>query len=128
MSDDTQTATGSSATIVSADQGVLPVQIPSAEDIYDALMGDIEPELVSTHIPKLKDKYINETAADRQARMERYQQAYEELNNRYEEWLTEIKKLFSDFKRQALQLAEEEIKAKEAAQIANFDAQLDAIS
>lgn len=122
------TATGSSSTVIPGAAGLPAIEIPSAIDIYDAIMGDIELELVSVAIPHLQEKYKDETQEERKARMERYQKAYTEFHKRYTEWITEMKKLFNDYKRKALQLAEQKTKEKEEQELANFDAQFDAVS
>ena len=48
----------------------------SAEQVYDVIMGQIEPDLVSDAIASLDEKYKDELPDDRQARMERYSLAF----------------------------------------------------
>lgn len=49
--------------------------LPSGVEIYNALMQDIEPDLVSTAIEQLDEKYANETESDRNDRVQRYAKA-----------------------------------------------------
>lgn len=48
----------------------------SPQWVYDTLMAEIEPELMSTTINALDEKYKDESEEDRAARMERYQRAF----------------------------------------------------
>lgn len=44
--------------------------------VYDTLMSSIEPDLLSTNIQTLDEKYKGESAEDRKARLERYVLAF----------------------------------------------------
>lgn len=44
--------------------------------LYDAIMAEIEPELTSAVAPTLKQKYRHESAAEKAARLARYEQAF----------------------------------------------------
>jgi len=48
----------------------------NAQQFYDALMGQIDPELVTAAIPTLKTKYKTEKPADRAKREQRYRKAF----------------------------------------------------
>ena len=102
------------------------ITMPKAEDIYDAIMGKIELELLTTSLPTLDEKYKNETPEQKKARMERYAKAYAAFDAQYTEWITDLKKKFADYKRKALKIAEEKLKEHEAEKLANFDSLLDA--
>lgn len=78
-----------------------PVIIP-ADELYDRIMGEIEPELVSNVLPTLKDRYVQETAEERMARAERYQHAFAEYEARLQEYAEDWNAQFRTFKRTAL--------------------------
>ena len=46
------------------------------EQLYDLIMGQIEPDLVTAQIPLLDAKYANETPEEKRARGERYAEAF----------------------------------------------------
>jgi hypothetical protein len=53
-----------------------PPTIQTGREIYDSIMGQIEPELVSHSLPLLHTKYKNETEEEKKARGERYRLAF----------------------------------------------------
>lgn len=54
------------------------------EDVYDYLMGAIEPELTRAQIPLLDAKYQNETPEQKKARGERYAAAFAQFEHAFE--------------------------------------------
>ncbi len=49
----------------------------SSQEMYDLLMEQIEPDLTSANIQSLDEKYADESAEDRRARLESYTIAFE---------------------------------------------------
>jgi hypothetical protein len=68
----------------------LEALLPTAEDIYDALMGKIEPDLVSTNLPLLESAYLGETPAQKQVRMARYQKALAAYDKALDAWCLQM--------------------------------------
>ncbi len=68
--------------------------------IYDLLMADIEPELVTANMPYLDTAYEGETEDQKEIRLERYRMAFEVFTERYEQlmdiWHKELAKGKSD--------------------------------
>lgn len=64
-----------------------PPAIPSGEEIYDRIMGQIEPELVTAVLPTLKEKYKDETQEEAKVRAVRYQKAFAEYDKQYAAYL-----------------------------------------
>lgn len=56
--------------------------LPQGEEFYDALMAQIEPDLVSTQLPLLEARYAGETPEQKEARQARYDAAFEEFDRR----------------------------------------------
>ncbi|MFA6038909.1 MAG: hypothetical protein WCV62_05255 [Candidatus Peribacteraceae bacterium] len=54
----------------------LPLRIPSGRRIYDALMAQIEPDLVTATIPTLENTYKDETPEQNAERRKRYLAAF----------------------------------------------------
>lgn len=75
MADQTQT----SATV--AFPALPPVF--QGDDLYDTIMNEIEPDLVSSAYETLDEKYKNETPAEKSARQARYDKAFAEYERRF---------------------------------------------
>ncbi len=67
------------------------------EALYDAIMREIEPELLTDMIPYLDELYAYETPEEKQLRAERYERAYELFEQRFqtfaESWMKELQTL-----------------------------------
>ena len=63
----------------------LPELSGGGDEMYDSIMSQIEPELMSANLPFLAERYGNETPEAKQEHMERYQRAFEEYDKRSKE-------------------------------------------
>jgi len=101
-----------------------PPRVLSATEMYDALMGEIEPDLVSHNVLTLTEKYKEESPEERAKRAERYTNAfaaYEERLRRYqEEWNMQLK----TFKRLAVSYIEGKDRAGESPDIEHLETSL----
>jgi hypothetical protein len=79
-----------------------------AEEIYDLLMGPIEPDLLLAVIPTLDATYAGETKEQHDARMKRYQAAYRAFD-------AELAKFMNTVNEQAGVAKKDSLKKKEAA-------------
>ncbi len=61
----------------------VPPHIPDGTEVYNSIMGAIEPDLTTENLPKLEAKYRSETAAETKVRAERYKKAFMEYKVRY---------------------------------------------
>lgn len=68
------------------------VRLPTAREVYDAIMGGIEPELVTDQLPLLDAKYANETPVEKTVRMERYGRAFVAYEIAYEAYEQSIRR------------------------------------
>ena len=100
------------------------IQIPSGEEVYNGIMGRIEPDLLTTIIPTLEEKYKAESEMQRAARLERYKKAYEEYDHQYEAWTLELKTLVTRTRRESLESAEKKEKVKENEVLQSIDSQM----
>ncbi|MDD3896323.1 MAG: hypothetical protein PHU04_00540 [Candidatus Peribacteraceae bacterium] len=106
----------SNITLVTDGNGKLdPVQV------YDALMAQIDPELVTSEIPTLQEKYKGESSEQRKERGERYKKAY----GQYESMLAQLTEGISDHtrtqRRGALASAEADSRKEEAAELEKME-------
>ncbi len=104
--------------------GIAPPPVLSGTELYDSIMKDIEPELLSDNLPLLKEKYANETPEERAARAARYSVAYAEYDKRFmkncEDWNAQL----HTYKRDALHQTEHKLKSKEAAELESIESSL----
>lgn len=84
-----------------------PPKIKSGREIYDSIMGQIEPELVSAEIPKLKEKYSNETTEQKSARGERYRKAFIKYYEMFEIYVADMREKIRRYQRNAMKTVEE---------------------
>ncbi len=113
MAENTQTTTGLTA---------LGIQMPAGVDIYDALMGDIELELVSTNLPHLDERYPQETPEARKVRYQRYDKAYAAYEEAFKIWSQDFSQMVAKTKRDILSSAEQQDKQREEEVMAKLDA------
>ncbi len=73
-----------------ASAALLPPRIPTGKEIYDAIMGGIEPELTTEGVKLVTEKYKNETPADRDLRKHRYELALERYEEAYEGYMATL--------------------------------------
>lgn len=100
------------------------LKIPSGEEVYNGIMGRIDPDLLTTVIPTLDAKYKGESESARTARLERYKKAYEEYDKQYAAWEQEVRALVARARREALQSAEKKERVKEEHILQNLDSQM----
>jgi hypothetical protein len=77
---DTQTATGAPE----------PDAIARGKQIYDQIMAEIDPELVTDSLTTLSEKYKDETPEQAAARSARYDAAFAEYDKRYAAYMTDL--------------------------------------
>ncbi len=96
-------------------------QIPTGQELFDALMGHIEPELTSEGVKKLAATYKNETPAEREARMRRYDAAIRQYDKAYADYLATLDKQVDRYRRGAFDHAEYEDRKRDDAALGAFD-------
>lgn len=99
------------------------VQLPTGAEIYDGLMADIEPDLVSDAIPLIDAKYAGETPEQTAERLARYNAAYAEYDRQFTQWADEMEVLVNAYRKDALKLEEQDSKVQENAELGNLEAQ-----
>jgi hypothetical protein len=117
MSDSTKTSTDPT-------QKPLMPRVLSAEEIYDMLMAEIEPDLVSGVIEHLAEKYPNETPEEKAARAARYTQAFAEYDVRLQQYREEWDAKLARFKRLAIGYLEHKDRGSESARLQDLESSL----
>jgi hypothetical protein len=93
----------------------------SAEEIYDALMREIEPDLVSETIGSIDTLYPGETEEERDARMKQYALAFVIFDETLEEYELEKKEEIHRIKNEMQQVVEQESKAEDDATMTKIE-------
>lgn len=78
-----------------------PPKIPTGRELYDAIMGHIEPELATDAAKTLDDKYKNETPEQRAARIRRYDLAFGRYEEAYSEYIATLDAQVTRYRRAA---------------------------
>lgn len=100
------------------------VHIPSGKEVYDSIMGNIEPELMTDNLGTLDEPYANESAEDRKTRYERYTQAFAEYRKQFTEWAGNLRQAVKTFRRSVITASETKSRADDEIAIAALEAQM----
>lgn len=84
-----------------------PPKILAGKALYDALMSKIEPDLVSTAIPTLAEKYSNETEVEKERRRKRYNKAYEKFYDALDTYLYDMQMRIKRYRKQGMETIEQ---------------------
>jgi hypothetical protein len=81
-------------------------RFPTGEEIYDGIMGKIEPELLNANLPHLDEPYAGETEAEHAARYERYSRSFATYKTEYQKWVGNLRHAVSVYKQAVMHAAE----------------------
>jgi hypothetical protein len=99
-----------------------PPKIPTAEELYDQIMGGIEPELMRANLEKLDALYVaDSTKEKKEARAKKYEEAFEKFYKKVEEYVEDLYGKAKKYYNSSLKTIEEEDRGKELSE-GNFDA------
>ena len=82
----------------------------SPEEIYNLLMGQIEPDLTTDMLPVLDELYMDETNEEREKRGERYGAAFADFELAYDHFISSCVNFYTDLKKKAKALAQKATK------------------
>ena len=102
----------------------LPPVIPGGEDVYNQIMSQIEPELVTTVLPALPAKYANETQEERDARMERYKKAFIAYEKAHKEFLMSQESTVRVYKKGVMSAVEKRAGGNDEDAVSNLEAMI----
>ena len=102
----------------------LPAMPPvlTGDEIYNSLMGQIEPELLIAVMPTLEEKYKNEMPEQAKERAARYQKAFDAYDQKFEEYKRNWQEQWGKYKRQAMRGAEEKNRTEETNDLSAVEA------
>ena len=99
-----------------ADSTPIPIvspDIPTGPQLFNAIMGTIEPELTTEGMKTLKEKYKNETPADAGKRKLRYQKAFAQYDEAYAKAIAALQSQQDQYRRASFNRLENDDRASE---------------
>ena len=105
----------------------LPPNIEAGSEVYDRIMGGIEPELTNAQMPLLAEKYQDETPEQATARAQRYQKAFEEYDRQYAAYLENMDAQVRSFEKGLIDSVEQDDRGGDQSSITGIEAQMNAI-
>jgi len=104
----------------------LPVrELPSMEEIYNLLMGSIEPDLTTDMLPFLEEIYAGESAEEAEDRKRRYEEAFQEFAEKFDKALAIWKEQILRFKAKAFAMAQERVGKEDAQALSDIEHSFD---
>lgn len=100
---------------------LLQMEIPPADEIYDRIMDDIEPDLVTANLPEIDSKYEGETDKEKKTRYKRYEAAFAEYEKRFKEWMAHLKRQFEQARKKLVKKAEAKSASQEAEKLEELE-------
>ena len=100
-----------------------PMVLPAPEEIYDALMAQIEPELTTSQIPLLETKYGNENVDEAKARQQRYEKAYMAYDEKFRDYRREVEERSHTHQRAVMKATEERMSQSEGRRVTEIETQ-----
>lgn len=104
-------------TVITFQPGVTP-----AEELYDALMADIEPELTRASAAGLDEKYKGESAEGKQSRLARYRAAFVRFQDVAKQLMGSLGEVVHRQRRLALKEQEAKSRREEESFLKNLEA------
>ncbi|OGJ55599.1 hypothetical protein A3D88_00570 [Candidatus Peribacteria bacterium RIFCSPHIGHO2_02_FULL_52_16] len=87
--------------------------IPTGQELYDSLMGHIEPDLTTESLKMLEQKYAGETPEQTAVRKQRYDLAFERYDQAYADYVETLHAQAHRYRRQSFVQAEVENREQE---------------
>jgi hypothetical protein len=101
-----------------------PPAVLGGVELYDTIMGQIEPELLSSNLPFSADKFQDEDLEQRAERARRYQAAFDEYDRRFAQYCDTWNEELHSYKRQAVAYIEAAAQTNDDAQLSSIESSL----
>ncbi len=100
-----------------------PIVPLNGKELYDSIMSKIEPDLVSSQVVLLPQKYNNEPADLKRERLARYTAAFKKYDETYQTYLGHLRAQIKQYKTDAFAWAEEMSASAETEQMGQLSTQ-----
>ena len=97
-----------------------PPKIPTGQEIFDAIMQHIEPELTTEGLKTVDAKYTGEAPAAKEARRKRYTLAFERYEQAYEGYMATLHAQVQRYRRESFDRVETEDRTREDGVLASL--------
>ena len=94
--------------------------IPTGQELYDQIMGHIEPELTTEGLKLLEAHYKDETPEQLAARKQRYALAFERYDQAYSEYIETLQAQVDRYRRESVRKVEVDDRQQEAGMLDNL--------
>lgn len=101
-----------------------PPHIKGGTEVYDAIMQAIEPDLLSTNVGSLDEKYNGESESEKQERMQRYARAIVEYEKKYKDYLAGKRTEIRTFGRDSVRMIERAHDTKEEKTLSSLESEI----
>src|SRR3989338_10631299 len=88
--------------------------IPTGQELYDLIMGNIEQELTTEGLKTIAAKYANETTEEKYERKKRYDLAFDRYAQAYEGYIGTLQAQMERYRKQSFQHVELSDRTSEA--------------
>lgn len=105
-----------------------PPQVLGGTEVYDQIMGQIEPDLTTTQRPLLTEKYKNETPEEAKVRAERYSKALAEYEKQYQQYMADMEGKIRSFGVGVIRSVENEARKGEEGDLNNLEQSISSFS
>ncbi|MEN9561259.1 MAG: hypothetical protein RIQ56_532 [Candidatus Parcubacteria bacterium] len=95
-------------------------RIPTGQELYDTIMGEIEPDLTSSGIKTLAEKYKDEKPGETIMRKQRYELAMERYNQAYSDYIETLHAQVERYRRSSFNEIELKDRARESSILDQF--------
>lgn len=100
------------------------LKFPSGAEIYDAIMGRIEPELLRANLKKLDAPYKDETPAQKKKRYARYSKAFALYRTAFKAWSERLKRAIRKYQKTFTKVIESANRTKEDKALSDLEQQI----
>lgn len=100
-----------------------PYVLATPEEIYDTIMGQIEPELTTSQMPLLDEKYKSESAEEGAKRKQRYAKAFQAYDEKFRDYRREIEQQAQAYQRSVMAANETVTRGSEKAAMSAIESE-----
>lgn len=102
-----------------------PPPLMSGDELYDSIMGSIEPDLLLSNMPQVVLDMEHDSAEAKTERIERYNRAFAEYDRRLKEHKEDWDKAYGQYRRASMESLSGFLNAADAARMTDIERQLD---
>lgn len=99
----------------------MPLPLLSGTDLYDTIMGKIEPDLLSHNLERTKNYVLTAGLEERKEMAARYEAAFAEYDRQFAAYEKSWEKRFHTYKSQSMQSLEKKMKGGEKDMISSIE-------